>query len=63
MGMHELRSMYCVKLSVFFEPARAAGTSPVSWWCRAATLSGISWCTACAASRAASTPTMTGSSS
>ena len=38
--MQALRSMYWVKLSVRADAARAASTSPVSWWCRAATLSG-----------------------
>ena len=61
--MQALRSMYWVKLSVCGEAASAASTSPVSWWWIAPTLSGMSSCTQCVASRAASTPTTTGSSS
>ena len=62
-GIAALRSTYWVNDSVCADAASAASTSPVSWWCRAATLSGTSGWTACTASRAVSTPTTTGSSS
>ena len=63
MGMQALRSMYWVNSSVCGEAASTGSTSPVSWWCRAATLSGTSSWTVAVAACAASTPTTTGSSS
>jgi hypothetical protein len=50
--MEALRSTYWVNESVCGDAASAGSTSPVSWWCRAATLSGISSWTACRAARA-----------